>query len=101
MATLTESTKSAEEQARRENTVRLGKEIYQASLRAIYEPAHIGEYLIIDVDTGEHRLIERYEDVAPTIHALEPGHSRYLMKIGYEAMYRMGGGRLKRISYAH
>ena len=36
----------------RDETVRLGKEIYDRDIRHLVEPDHVGEIVAIDVDSG-------------------------------------------------
>ncbi|MFN0135367.1 MAG: hypothetical protein ACKVS9_04530 [Phycisphaerae bacterium] len=81
--------------SRVERIVRRGEEIYEAKLRAILEPAHVGEFLVLDIDTGEYEVDA--DEVAALLRAKskrETGN-RYLGRIGFRAAHRIGGRSFK------
>lgn len=68
-----------------------GQRLYDERLRALLEPQHEGEFVAIDPET------ERYF-LGPTgLAALRagrkelPGKLFYLLRVGHEAAYRVGG----------
>src|SRR4051812_15425703 len=70
--------------------------IYEERIRSLVEPEHRGEFLVIDVDTGEYEL--GADDVAVMKRAASkhPAYSLYGMRIGYRTMGRIGMRRTSR-----
>ena len=75
-----------------EEIARLGEEIYARDIRAKVEPAHDGEFLVLDVTTGSYEVDE--SDVAASDRALakNPGALLYFMRVGRPSAYRIGAG---------
>jgi len=69
-----------------------GEAIYQGQIRALVEPEHRGQFVVIDIETGDYEL--DVDDLAATKRALakRPGAVLYGLRIGSEAAYRLGGG---------
>ena len=76
----------------KEETARLGREIYDRDIKAQVEPDHNGEYVAIDVQTGNwiltedllfagRRLREQYPDVVDA----------YLHRVGHRVIRHFGG----------
>lgn len=72
---------------------RRGQAIYEESLRGLLEKDHYGEYLAIDVDTGEYILAPTRVELTRRTFEQGPGSLRFAMRIGYPAMIRFGGAR--------
>ena len=72
---------------------RLGKELYERSIRAIVErDENAGKLVSIDVETGDYEIGEdRSLDSARRLLAKHPGAAIYTLRIGYNAMYALGG----------
>lgn len=70
--------------------VRRGKAIYEERIRAQVEPAHIGKYLVINIENGEYEVDE--EHVAASDRAAEknPGAPLFGMRVGYPTVGRIG-----------
>ena len=81
---------SAEEIASR------GKHIYEARLRQKLEPANVGKFLVIDIETGEYEMDD--DDVAASLRAFDknPDGARFGMRIGYRTSGTIGGKRPRR-----
>lgn len=68
-----------------------GQALYDQQIREHVEAKHKGEFLVVEVDTGD------YEMDAAAVNALERARSKhpdgalYLMRIGYRSAYNMGG----------
>ena len=72
-----------------EEIVRQGEEIYQRDLRTKVEPGHRGEFLVVDIDTGDYE-IDRDEVVAlDRAMARNPDGARYILRIGYPAVHKL------------
>lgn len=70
---------------------RRGRAIYENSLRSKLEAGHHGEYLAIDVETGEYILASTRQELTRLTFAQGPSTSRYAMRIGYPALVQRGG----------
>ena len=70
--------------------VRLGREIYEREVRARVEVAHDGEFVIVDVTTGDWEVDE--DDVAASerVLARNPDAVLYFARVGCRAAYRQG-----------
>lgn len=68
-----------------------GETIYEQRIRAEVEPEHKGEFLVIDIETGEYEVDQ--SDLAATKRALvrRPDAVLYGLRIGYPTAYRLGG----------
>lgn len=66
--------------------------IYERDIKPLVEPEHHGEYLVLDVDTGQYVIDP--DDLAVGLRAMElfPNGNRFGFRIGYPAMYSMRGG---------
>ena len=71
--------------------VERGEEIYQQQIREQVESEHHGEFLVVDILTGEYEIAE--DDLTATQCMLKrcPDGVFYGLRIGYPAAYRLGG----------
>jgi hypothetical protein len=70
-----------------------GRVFYESRLRALLEPTYRGQYLILDVATGEYAIAQDY---APTLAEQQKKHDgrlQYVTKIGERALMRRSGRR--------
>ena len=67
-----------------------GKAIYEQEIRAQLEPRRNGQYLVINVETGEYEIDEDERTVSQRAYARHPGAPLYGMRIGCEAWGRIG-----------
>ena len=74
-----------------EHVVARGREWYEREIRAQVEPQHNGEFLVINVETGEYELDA--DDVAASKRAKSrfPDAPLFAMRVGHRAAYRLGG----------
>ena len=81
----------------REEAVRLGKEIYQRDILPQVETDHFGEYVAIDVDSGNWVVADREIAAAERLRAMCPGAVNVLMeRVGYRALRTFGAGSMRR-----
>ncbi|MFN0051817.1 MAG: hypothetical protein ACKV0T_06480 [Planctomycetales bacterium] len=73
--------------------VRKGEELYDRELRARVEPEYNGQFLVLDVMTGDYEIDEN--DVIASDRILEKNAEAllYFVRIGFPAAYRIGGCR--------
>ena len=81
----------------RDETARLGKEIYERDILPQVEDDHIGEYVAIDVETGDWVVADGEIAAAERLQALRPEAIDVLMeRVGYRAVGSLGGGAPRR-----
>ena len=74
-----------------EEVARRGEEIYQQKLRAQVEKQHIGDFLILDVLTGDYEIDRDDLTASDRLRAKNPNAVAYGLRIGYPAAYHIGG----------
>lgn len=81
-----------------EELARRGQEYYDKFLRAELEPGHKGEFLVLEVESGEYELDA--DEAAALNRAMErhPDRVFYVLRVGHRAAHRIGGGSLRRSS---
>ncbi len=80
----------------REETARLGKEIYERDIRPKVEAGHHGKVVAIDVDSGDYALADTASVAAKRLRAQRPDAGVWLMRVGYRALRSFGAGSLRR-----
>ena len=94
---MSETGTPARQRRPREETVRLGKEMYQRDILPQVEAEHFGEYVAIDVDSGNWVVADREIDAAERLRAMCPGAVNVLMeRVGYRALRSFGAGSMRR-----
>ena len=75
-----------------EEVAQRGEAMYERQIRARVEPEHMGQFVVIDIETGDYEL--DVDDLAATKRALakRPDAVLYGLRIGSPAAYRLGGG---------
>ena len=74
----------------------LAKAIYEERIRAQVEAAHFGEFLVLNVDSGEYEIDKRFLYAAQRMKAKFPDGRLFGMRIGYRAAYTSLGIQVKR-----
>jgi hypothetical protein len=76
-----------------EEIARRGQELYEKSIRAKVETEeNIGKLVSIDIETGDYEIGEDNSLEAPRrLHAKHPGAAIFTLRIGYNAVYALGG----------
>ena len=81
----------------KEETARLGDEIYRRDVKAQVEVGHDGEYVAIDVDSGHWAVAESELAASDSLLAQCPNAiDVWLLRVGYRAVASIGGGSLRR-----
>ena len=81
----------------KEETARLGDEIYRRDVKAQVESRHDGEYIAIDVDSGTWAVAESELAASDSLRAQCPDAiDVWLLRVGYRAVASIGGGFLRR-----
>ncbi|MBB6050719.1 hypothetical protein [Armatimonas rosea] len=72
--------------------VRLGEELYEATVRALVETdENIGKIVSIDVETGDFAVDADPVRTGLQVQAKHPGAAIYGKRIGYNAAFALGG----------
>lgn len=69
----------------------LGESIYSEKLRSQVEPDHKGEFLVLDITTGEYEIDASDVDALQRLRNRLPDAVIYGVRIGRRAAYRIGG----------
>jgi hypothetical protein len=81
----------------RDEVARRGKQLYQETIRAKVETEeNIGKIVSIDVETGDYEVDADLLKAAHRLRARHPGAALWGERIGYDAVYALGGGVLSR-----
>ena len=81
----------------KEETARLGDEIYRRDVKSQVEASHDGEYVAIDVDSGLWAVAESELAASDGLLAQCPNAvDVWLLRVGYRAVASIGGGALRR-----
>ena len=81
----------------REETARLGDEIYERDIRGQVEADHHGEYVAIDVDSGSWVISDDLRAAAKRLREQRPGAiDVWLLRVGYRALHHFGSRPIRR-----
>jgi hypothetical protein len=71
---------------------RIGRELYERSIRAqVEKPENIGKIISIDIETGDYEIGDDPIATADRLLARHPNAAIYGARIGYDAVYALGG----------
>lgn len=81
----------------REETARLGDEIYERDIRTQVEADHRGDVVAIDVESGSWAVGDNVIAATDQLRAKRPGAiDVWLLRVGNRALYHFGGRPLRR-----
>ena len=81
----------------KEETARLGDEIYEQNIRPQVEADHIGEVVAIDVESGSWAIGADVLEAVDRLQAQWPdAYDIWCERVGYRALAGFGGGSLRR-----
>ena len=70
-----------------------GRQLYEHSIRSEVEADHAGEFLVIDVESGDYELDVDHLAASNRAAAKHQGAPLYALRIGFPAAGRIGGRR--------
>ena len=82
----------------KEETARLGEEIYERHVRRHVEADHHGEIVAVDVDSGDYAVAESVVAAWERLISRHPDGGFWFVRVGYPAVYHLGGRPLRRAS---
>lgn len=72
---------------------RRGQELYERLIREQLEtPQNIGKQIVIDIETGAYEIDDDGLKASRRLLARHPDAALYGLRIGYNAVYSIGGG---------
>ena len=81
----------------REEAARLGREIYERDILPQVEADHPGEYVAVDVETGEWAIGDTESGVVERLRARCPAAIDVLVeRVGYRAIRSFGAGPMRK-----
>ena len=78
----------------KEETARLGREIYDRDIRPTVERDHDGRFLVVDVTSGHYEIADDELTAFDRAGEKNPGGAFFLLRVGRRAAHRLGGRRL-------
>jgi len=71
---------------------RRGQELYDECIHSLVAtPENVGKQIVIDVETGDYEVDEDGLTASRRLLARHPGAALYGLRIGYNAVYTLGG----------
>lgn len=81
----------------KDETARLGDETYERDVRPQVEAGHHGDYVAIDVDSGNWAVSDDILAAASSLRAKQPDAINvWLVRVGHRAVHHFGGRPLRR-----
>jgi hypothetical protein len=68
-----------------------GQRIYEERVRSEVEGAHHGEFVVIDIDSGDYEVDSKDIDASIRLRERHPGAVTFGLRVGFPAAYRLGG----------
>ena len=81
----------------REETARLGNEIYDRDIRPQVEATHHGKIVAIDVDSGDYSIAENVVAAWDKLVSQHPDGGFWFVRVGSPAVYHIGGRPLRSV----
>ena len=75
----------------KEEFAALAKEIYYRDIRPQVIEKHRGEFLVLDVESGDYEIDAISRAAAERVRERHPNGRRFLFRIGYRAAFSFGG----------
>ena len=77
-----------------EELARRGQEYYDKFLRPKLEPEHNGEFLALDVESGDYEMDAHEMAAIQRARSRHPESLFYVLRVGHRAAHRIGGSSL-------
>ena len=68
-----------------------GEAWYERHLKQQVEPAHLGAFLVVDVNTGDYEIGKDYIQPTERLLAKRSDAVLYALRVGYRSVGRIGG----------
>ncbi len=70
---------------------RIGEDIYHRDIRPQVMPQHKGEFLVLDIETGDYEMGTDDLQIVKRLRARRPDGVLYGLRIGYTSAYSLAG----------
>ena len=70
---------------------RIGEDIYHRDIRSHVMPQHKGEFLVLDIETGDYEVGTDDLATEKRLRARHPNGVLYGMRVGYTSAYTLAG----------
>jgi hypothetical protein len=80
----------------KEEYARRGNEIYESQVRSQVEEGNHGRIVAIDIETGAFEVADNTIAATDRLYERYPDAQPWVIRIGYQAVYRFGSRRLKK-----
>ena len=67
-----------------------GKALYEQTIRAQVEPAHVGSLLLVDIETGAWQVGDDRIPLSRALRALNPNAVLFGLRVGYPSAEKIG-----------
>ena len=74
-----------------EEIARIAQEIYRTRIRPQVMPEHKGEFLALDIDTGDFEIDRDDLSAEDRLRARHPNLTGFIIRIGYQTAESLGG----------
>ena len=74
-----------------EDLGRIGEDIYRRDIRSLVMPQHKGEFLVLDIESGDYEVGEDDLQTEKRLRARQPSGVLYGLRIGYTSAYTLAG----------
>ena len=80
----------------REETARLGMQMYERDIRHLVEADHRGDVVAIDVDSGDYAIGDMAITAAERLRERRPDANIWGVRVGYRGLCHFGAGSFRR-----
>lgn len=75
----------------KEEIAERGQKLYDERIRASVEDTHQGEYLAVDIDTGDYEIDRSSVEALDRAAARHPNGALFLIRVGFPTAVKLGG----------
>lgn len=68
-----------------------GQKIYEEKVRSKVQGANVGDFVVIDIDSGDFEVDPKDIDASIRLRERRPGAITFGLRVGFPAAYRLGG----------
>ena len=68
-----------------------GQRIYEERVRGEVEENHTGDFVVIDIDSGDYEVDRKDIDASMRLRQRHPRAITFGLRVGFPAAYRLGG----------
>jgi len=77
---------------------RIGEDLYRREIRSKVFPQHKGEFLVLDIESGDYEFGPDDLQTEKRLRARRPNGTLYGLRIGYTSAYTLAGRMVRKIA---